>query len=321
MDKVQSMVSSKVTWHRKENLVEEKMTSQEAFVWSKQAEMNLQMLPITANGKVSEDHAALFEMNSNTWVATHGVGYSPANPWELYEFFAPVIEKAGGKYINAIVMDDYQKILSLADFGDRFTYNVGKAGTDNPVKKFFLSGIGYDGTMGQFWGDVDTEVVCDNTLGIALRESNNHIGKYRQTKNRRANIMSDLSAETILAMMEADVEAQKENCGIMVNTQYSPEQLKKFMEVMFPKVKAGKEELTPKVVENRGMFMQALEIAPGIQAGQTQGSFFSFVDALTFMVANMGFGRREKTSLAQYDLFGGANALRAKAFDTIWKLM
>ena len=305
-----------ISWHGKETRVE-KMNPQECFVWSGHSAVAPVMQDITGlNGEIIPTHKALYNMGTEkpTLIAVHGSGYTPAMPWEMYEYFAPMLEKMGGRYVTAGIIGNYEKMWALAEFGERFTFNVGKG--DNPVKKYFLSGIGYDGTQGQFWGDTDIQVVCQNTLRRALNIGG--INKFRQTKNRRANVISQLSADAILAKMEADMQADKENMGILASTEYTNDMLKIFVETMFPKTK---EELTPAVIETREKFSQALEVAPGIKAGQTQGTLFSLIDAITYLMTHYRLGIRKDTDSLANDLFGSAQKTREEALACVWKMV
>lgn len=313
------MVSAMATWHGLETR-SDKMNAHECFTKSGQSVVTPVMQDIVSLGEVSKTHRALWNMHPDhtTWIATHGADYSPMEPWSMYEYFSPIIEASSAKYVTGGIIGNYEKMWSLAEMAG-FEYNIGKG--DNPVKKYFLSGLGYDGTLGFYYGSTDIQVVCQNTLRQALQVGG--VNKFRQTKNCKTRVFNSLSPETTaayLAQCKAEMMTDSDNMNILATTNYSAETYQAFIDAMFPKM-GDKQELTPSVISARENFKTALEVAPGIEAGQTQGTFFSLIDAYTVLLTHTKLGVRDESSKLAQDLFGNAQSLRDKAVDVCWKLM
>lgn len=293
-----SMASAYKTWHNKDLRVEPQ-DAQGMFAVSGHAQIVPVMETLYVNGVAVEGYKMLVERNTGTHVAIHGDGYVPAEPWHLYKYFAPYIEKVGAKYVTAGTLKGYSKLWALAEVAG-LEFNIGK--TDNPVKTYFLSAIGWDGTLGQVFGPVMTQVVCQNTLRVALSEGG--LQKFRQTKNRESRIMDSLSVEAVVAFMEDEARELKYRTSVLVEKPLDTRTKLDFVDFILPaKIdKNGQKVITEGIQRKRDMFDEALCLAPGIVAGQE--TLWTLQDAFTFCLTHKpNFATRESTDNLSAELF------------------
>lgn len=300
-----SMASSVRTWHGLELRVDP-MDAQQAFVHSGQSKIALRLEDyVTTSGIKSKKFKSLVEVNSGTEVHVHGEGYTFAEPWKLYQYFAPYIESLGAKYITAGVLGDYSKVWALAQV-ENLQFNIGKG--NNPVMPYFLTAIGYDGKIGFAYGLTCVQVVCQNTLRAALKGD---LTKFRQTKNSDARIVNSLSTEAMNAFFKREAEELSYTCNSLAEVSLTSELKKAFIDFILPlkKDKAGIPQITDGIQEKRDDFDEAMENAPGIVKGQENA--YSLYDAFTYaMTHGAKFSKREKTDGLVADLFGNFEVKR-----------
>lgn len=300
-----SMASSVRTWHGLELRVDP-MDAQQAFVYSGQSKIALRLEDyVTTSGVKSKRFKSLIEANSGTEVHVHGEGYTFAEPWKLYQYFAPYIESLGAKYITAGVLGDFSKVWALAQV-ENLQFNIGKG--DNPVMPYFLTAIGYDGKIGFAYGLTCVQVVCQNTLRAALKGD---LTKFRQTKNSDARIVSSLSTDAMNAFFKREAEELSYTCNSLAEAPLTSELKKAFIDFILPlkKDKNGVAQITDGIQEKRDDFDEAMENAPGIIKGQENA--YSLYDAFTYaMTHGSKFSKREKTDGLVADLFGNFEVKR-----------
>ena len=302
---IRSMASSVKTWHGLELRVDP-MDAQQAFVYSGQSKMALSLEDLTtSSGLQVGDFKALIERNTGEVIHVHGKDYTFAEPWKLYQYFAPYIESLGAKYITAGVLGDFSKVWALAEVKN-LEFNIGKG--DNPVMPYFLTAIGYDGKIGFAYGLTCVQVVCQNTLRAALKGD---LTKFRQTKNSDARIVNSLSTEAMNAFFKREAEELSYTCNSLAEVSLTSELKKAFIDFILPlkKDKAGVPQITDGIQEKRDDFDEAMESAPGIVKGQENA--YSLYDAFTYaMTHGSKFGKREKTDGLVADLFGSFEVKR-----------
>ena len=302
---IRSIASSVKTWHGLELRVDP-MDAQQAFVYSGQSKMALSLEDLTtSSGLQVGDFKALIERNTGEVIHVHGKDYTFAEPWKLYQYFAPYIESLGAKYITAGVLGDFSKVWALAQV-ENLQFNIGR--NDNPVMPYFLTAIGYDGKIGFAYGLTCVQVVCQNTLRAALKGD---LTKFRQTKNSDARIVNSLSTEAMNAFFKREAEELSYTCNSLAEVSLTSELKKAFIDFILPlkKDKAGVPQITDGIQEKRDDFDEAMESAPGIVKGQENA--YSLYDAFTYaMTHGSKFGKREKTDGLVADLFGSFEVKR-----------
>jgi phage/plasmid-like protein (TIGR03299 family) len=213
------------------------------------------------------DKAAVYRMDTREYLATVGADYEIIQANEL----ASTIVQAAGEF-KAI----WHVAGLMGDRGERF-FILGELpqvirvrGDNSEIRPYVLGFSSHDGSTAARVANVATRVVCQNTLGAALRETGNAKHTIRHTKNAKQRL-ADASAS--LRQVLIGVEKFGQLANVMATRRFADTDFEKVIGAMIPIPNDGDEHpgLNKKREEVRGMLHAFTGITPQI-AGTAWGA-------------------------------------------------
>jgi phage/plasmid-like protein (TIGR03299 family) len=150
------------------------------------------------------DHKVLFRSDTREPLSVVSQRYHVVQPREILEFYRDLTEKSDFELETAGVLKGGKKLWALARTGQSASIK-GKDVTNGYV----LLATACDGTLATTAQFTSIRVVCNNTLAIALRESNG--------KNTSANSFSNQGIVKVPHNTKFDASSVKQQLGISVS--------------------------------------------------------------------------------------------------------
>lgn len=177
-------------------------------VWAEQAGMNFSILHTDVKFKPNDAGAkakhlivprqrVLYRSDSDAPLAIVSDRYKVVQPDEVLGFFKDTAEMHGFTLETAGVLFNGQKYWALA----KTPYQYSLPGQD-VIKPYLLLATSCDGTMSTVARYVNTRVVCNNTIELALSE------KAQQVKVTHRQVFDEKAVKVELGLLEQSFEEQ-----------------------------------------------------------------------------------------------------------------
>ena len=174
-------------------------------VWAEQAGMNfdinsesIHFSPLEAPAPILiPNKRALYRSDTHAPLGVVSKSYKVVQPTQVLGFFKDLSEAHGFKLETAGVLFGGQKYWAMA----RTPYQITLPGAD-VIRPYLLLATACDGTMSTVARYVNTRVVCNNTIEIALNE------KASQVKITHRQVFNDSQVKVQLGLVEQAWEKQ-----------------------------------------------------------------------------------------------------------------
>lgn len=178
-------------WHGLGQKLEENATLE---VWAEQAGMTFEIHRTTAEFAapsgmmIVPGRDVLYRSDTEKPLAVVSSRYQVVQPKQVLEFFRDLTEQYGYTLETAGVLFAGQKYWALAKTPHQVTL-----GGDDIIKAHLLLATSCDGTMSTIARYVQTRVVCNNTIEMALAENGGQVRVSHKTKFSDVRVKQELS--------------------------------------------------------------------------------------------------------------------------------
>jgi phage/plasmid-like protein (TIGR03299 family) len=256
------MYVGETPWHKLGTKLLNAPTTSEAIVragldWT----VGLQTLML-ADGEVV-DHKATVRLSDGKVLGVVGPGYRPLQNAAAFSFFDPFLAAGEASLETAGSLREGKRVWVLAKINRAPSVIV----KGDEVQKYVLLANAHDGTMAVRVGFTPIRVVCNNTLGMAVRDKGSSLVRVRHCKNTVAAL--DAVRDTMNAA-DAAFEATAVQYRRLAATPVVTADLKRYFQtVISPRVVAKKDAKAAKTqpVIAEGSAVDSILDAGGIGAG------------------------------------------------------
>jgi phage/plasmid-like protein (TIGR03299 family) len=182
-------------------------------------------------GKISHPIPDRFAVVRKDWVGRRepifgivGAEYTPLQNREAFEFFDSIVGRGAAVYHTAGALGHGERVWVLAKLPSEIRV-VGEDISD----KYLLLSNSHDGSSSVQIKFTPIRVVCQNTLTLALRQGPTL--RVPHVKSLRARLER---ARDLLGLINTRFATIEENFQAMARRQISSEQLKRYLELVFP---------------------------------------------------------------------------------------
>jgi phage/plasmid-like protein (TIGR03299 family) len=213
------------------------------------------------NGKVNPDVVALVRHDTQEYLATVSRGYSVLQFEDLAH--AGVLAAAGARAI-------WHTAGTLGETGARgwmlaeLPEPIRVRHDTSEIRKYVLLTTAHDGTAAAVLANVATRVVCQNTLGAALRERSGSRWSIRHSRNAKRRLDDAAKA---FSLMTQEMHAFEELANVLVGQRYTEAQHREAVEALLPYPKEDIEKRHPRIDADRKAALQLFSSFRGASAG------------------------------------------------------
>jgi phage/plasmid-like protein (TIGR03299 family) len=279
-------------------------------VWAECAGMSWQIEQAPVRYDAGDDRCTfdeqkvLYRSDNLAALSVVGKNYQVVQPMEVLEFYRDLTERAGFELETAGVLKGGRKFWALARTGRSVTLK----GVD-VVDGYLLLATSCDGTLATTATATSVRVVCNNTLGAALRGSNGAIKVPHRTAFEPATVKRQLGLVTLqwdAFMVRMRAMAERRVMGSEVN---------RFFEQLLRPADQGN---VPRGAPNDRALKRMLALFEGQGIGSelaaAKGTAWGLLNAVTQFV---DYERRSFSPEYRLDSawFGAGAALKQRALD------
>lgn len=163
-------------------------------VWAKEAGMDFEIAgaPVTFTTKAGKTYAqgskqVLYRMDTDDALGVVGNKYKVVQPIQILEFFRNLVADQGMQLETAGVLFNGAKYWAMARTG-----NEARIKGQDVIKQYLMLVTACDGSLKTTAKMIETRVVCNNTLQMAVGESNGEIKVSHSSSFDAFKIQSDL---------------------------------------------------------------------------------------------------------------------------------
>ncbi|RKG69469.1 DUF932 domain-containing protein [Corallococcus terminator] len=146
------------------------------------------------------------------------------------------------------------------------------------IRKYVLLTTAHDGTAAAVLANVATRVVCQNTLGAALRERAGSRWSIRHSRNAKERLENAAQAFALMSQEMADFETL---ANVLVARPYTLQQHREAMDILLPLPKEDVKKKHPRIEADRReasrLFSEFVGAAPGL-VGTAYGAFQAWTE-------------------------------------------
>jgi len=250
-------------------------------------------------------HKVLYRSDNHDALSVVGSNYKVVQPMEVLEFYRDLTERAGFELETAGILKGGRKFWALARTGRSVTLK----GVD-VVDSYLLLATSCDGTLATTATPTSVRVVCNNTLGAALRGSDGHIKVPHRTSFDPAAMKLQLGLATL--QWDAFMIRMRAMADRRVN---GPEANRFFEQLLWP---AGQSNEGARRAPNDRALKRMLALFDGQGIGSelaaAKGTAWGLLNAVTQFV---DYERRSLNPEYRLDSawFGAGAALKQRALD------
>jgi phage/plasmid-like protein (TIGR03299 family) len=206
-----------------------------------------------------------------------GNGYTPIQNKECFSFFDNLVSEKEAIYHTAGALGSGERVWILAKLPTNMV--IGK---DDLIENYVLIYNSHDGSSAITALMTPTRVVCNNTLGVALRNAQNKVS-IRHTKNAEDRLRQ---AHEILGLSSVYRTELKSAFDIMAKTNVSQAIVDSFLSNMFDERIEG--ELVERSVRTKEKIKDIFESSVGgLDMKVCRGTMYGLFNAVTFFNDNV----------------------------------
>jgi phage/plasmid-like protein (TIGR03299 family) len=244
-----------------------------------------------------------------------GKGYEPLQNHEAFEFFDHIVGKGAAIYHTAGVLGEGERIWILA----KLPGEIRVVGEDI-TNKYLLLSTSHDGSGAVQVKFTPVRVVCQNTLIQAL--SRGRTIKVAHTRNIKERLHL---AEETLGIVTKGYESTAENYKAMSGYNLGAQELKTFLEGVFPmpsnwKEKGTDQKTLKKVLQRRERAMDCFENGRGQRLKGVPGTLWAAYNAVTESVDHLWQHTNDDRRLKS-QWFGEGYQVKARAYEIALQLL
>ena len=278
-------------------------------VWSKEAGMNFEIhrTPVAALAPDSTaidlpNREVLYRNDTNKGLAVVSPRYRVVQPLEVLEFFGGVSADLGYTLETAGVLYQGATYWALAK-----TPFEAKVGGVDAIRGYLMLSTSCDGSMSTAARFVNTRVVCNNTLRIALGEKVPEVRVTHRQKFDASKVRSELG------LTEENWNEHTAQMGRLAETRLTDAGVERFLQTLFPApalMAEGKPSRAHDAV--RELFMGG---GIGAGVGAADGTAWGLLNAVTeFIDHKRGYSQDARLSEAW---FGGGASIKQMAAELL----
>jgi len=263
-----------------------------------------------------ESKKILLRSDNNTPLSVVSDKYQVVQPLEVLEFFKDLIETGGFRMHTAGSMLGGKKVWALAEIGQE-----AKIMGNDRIGGFLLLATSADGTLATTGQFTTVRVVCNNTLGFAVKRGES--GSERAIKIHHLKKFDHEEVKRELGLAGASFNSFIEKASNMSEVHMDDEQAFKFF---FNVYKTAKNITTERFTAEehkkrldtltRGQITKLMKIrkeAPGQDLKSSTNTVWGAVNAITYMEDHFRRGGRNGQKLNSA-WFGKGNRIKNLAF-------
>lgn len=303
-------------WHKLGRFIdpEKHLTSEEAIVaagldW----EVETQPLFLEDNSPVPNNRAIVRQDNGKV-LGVVGKNYKPLQNKKAFEFFDPFVESNGASFETAGSLKDGKKIWALA----KINQDPMEILKNDIIDRYVLLSNSHDGTSSIRVGFTPIRVVCQNTLSMAIENSNSQLIRLKHTANVEENLER---VGEIMNLANQQFEATAEQYKFLANKTVNIKDLERLVKLVFVGDNYLEEEKLGVKRGNR-IFANVLELfetgrgtdLSGVK-GTAWGAYNAVNEYLQYERGNDDENRLDKM------WFGDSATLNKRALDIITKMV
>ncbi|WPU99063.1 DUF932 domain-containing protein [Mucilaginibacter sp. cycad4] len=302
-------------WHGLGQIVEEYPTSKEALQFAG-LDFQVEKWPLFAydpKGLSSDEQHianrfATVRTDNNTVLGVVGNDYSIVQNTDAFSFFDAIVSGDGMQYETAGALGNGERIFITAKLPGYI-----KVGSDDFIEKYLFLTTSHDGSGSITAAFTPVRIVCQNTLGAALRNSSNTI-KIRHTANVEDRLKEAHKVMGISNKMADELDGIFNQWSKVRIT--DKEVMKLIQQAMAPSkdvlksLKTGEELSTvfKNICDNAFMYAMA---SPTQQTETTKGTLFGAYNAITGYFQNVKEYKDDEAKVKS--IIGGTGQLRTQA--------
>jgi phage/plasmid-like protein (TIGR03299 family) len=295
------MYAGEVPWHGLGKMVEQDLLSADA-IQAAGLDWTVKLFPVVpatedgaSAGSVIEGYQAVVRETDGKGLGVVGGRYTPIQNAQAFDFFDSVVGQKAAMYHTAGSLDGGRRVWMLAKLPKDLHLANGEE-----IKQFLLLSNAHDGSGCLRMLFTPVRVVCNNTLTMALENTDNDGIRIRHT----ANAMTKLhEAQRALGLATAYYEEFQQNANRLLVTKFTDAQMEKVAEGLFPANDDG--EVSTRSENTRAQVIDLFSNGRGIQP--VRGTAWAAYNAVT------EFADHHRATRA----VGGADAQESKVA-SIW---
>jgi phage/plasmid-like protein (TIGR03299 family) len=310
-------------WHGLGQIVEEYPTSKEALQFAGldyeviKSPLFTQNRAMTVGNEgeliagmdiIVPNYYATMRTDNNTVLGIVGRDYSIVQNRDAFSFFDAIVGGDGMQYETAGALGNGERIFITAKLPGYI-----KVGQDDYIEKYLFLTTSHDGTGSITAAFTPIRIVCQNTLGAALRNSSNTI-KIRHTANAEDRLKEAYKVMGISNKMADELDGIFNQWTKVRIT--DKEVMKLIQQAMAPSkevlksLKTGEELSTvfKNICDNAFMYAMA---SPTQQTETTKGTLFGAFNAITGYFQNVKEYKDDEAKVKS--IIGGTGQLRTQA--------
>lgn len=259
-------------------------------------------------------HKAIVRSDTGATVGIVGRDFGTVQPAEAFGFLDCLKETGEAHYISAGLLGETggKMWILMAVPGASFEVTEG-----DKNDTYLLFAQGFDGTMSLMSKLTTTRVECNNTLSVALSDSNFTL-KLRHSKNIGERL---LDARKLLSGVTQNAHTLESKLRKLAGRKLKREGYMAIMDKIFPKkedVKQGRREGILEEITN--LYMSNDRNAFPEQKGTAYNLLNAITNYADHQRASRANGHTADHNRAESALFGSGDALKSKAMEVIYQM-
>lgn len=277
--------------------------------WITEAGMDYEILPTPVLYNVGKEYAhvngrnVLYRSDNNEALGLVSNTYKVVQPKEVMEFFRSLAEEHGFKLETAGALFGGKKYWALARTPHEF-----KLGKKDTIKAHLMLATACDGSMSTSAKYVQTRVVCNNTIAMAIGENSKGTVKTRHN----TTFKSDSVKEELGLLSESWKKTQDAILGLSKRSLNTEEAVAYMLRLMGDPAKPLTEQANS---QNMAAILKKFEANSfiGSDLAGSKGTAWGLVNCVTEWIDH-DRGRGQDRRL-EYAYFGGGMDIKQKSFE------
>jgi len=302
-------------WHGLGNLIPTKVYSIKEALEKSEITWGVEKLPlfVSLNGenKLVPDKYAIVRDSDKTILGVVGNQYEIFQPSNAFAFFDPFVGEGMTHVTSAISLNSGKRIVISVEVDD----NARELINGDVIKNYIFLATSFDGSLATTIKSVDTRVVCNNTLKIALMEASNFNCSVKHTAKQTTAIDN---ASAVLKEYICHIDSIVTDYNTMAKRELKIDEFRSYLERVFendiPKNTKTIDDYKP-AAQCMTNYLHTPDLQlPGIE--RTQWAAFNAITQFTsHQILSSDANQKKQDSAKNALLFGKTGKLLKRAYD------
>lgn len=261
------------------------------------------MLSLT-NTLIYTDKHVLYRSDTNSPLSVVSSSYNIVQPIEVLEFYRDLVDTAGLELETAGVLFGGRRFWALAN-----TKKMTVLPGDDKVKGYLLLTTSCDGTLATTAQFTSIRVVCNNTLSVAVRDSNTRI---KVPHNR---IWKPNEVKEQLGFIDEGWNRFSEQIGLLSAKTVERDKAVQYLIELFGDPTIGVEDQSPAVMQKCANVWELFQgVGMGSKLLSAEDTMWGLLNAVTETIDHHT-GHRTTDARMNSAWYGAGASLKTKAFE------